>query len=660
MPVTPSQKNAPLALAIALVLAAPGAASADPACTVITTDTTITVNDGCDYLWQSGNIRVDTDLDDSALMGSLFVGLITTDMLASGTLTINQGASLSTFTSPSALGTILVQDGSTLTALLNNGSIVGENAGLYVDMANTVGTFVNSGSVSATGTGVFNGGTINNLFNRGTIQGGFFDIDNDGVIGSLSNAQVGLRFQGNAPGSYFTFVASPSSFGTLVVDDTPGFAIGALTYGIASGSTLSGGTTYQDVIQNGDAMDTSFDSTVTKTGSYVSGGISYDFSLVFDGLNFDLFVANGQGGARVTSAAVAMGNSSGVSAAQVIDAEPALLSLFDAQTGMQELDDALSQTLPVLTGGSMLAAQGALGSINRVVQARIEGNRGLSTGDEFYGDQYLWLKPFGSWVDQGNRSGVAGFEGDTLGVVAGIDRAPSSPLRLGAAFAYARVDIDGRDGNAPQDVELDVYQLIGYGSYNVDPRTDINVQLDLGLNDTESRRRIAFTGSEASADYDGYTAHLGVGIARVFAIAGQTTLAPALRADYTWLKDDSYRESGAGLLNLSVEDRSASAFVTGIDGKLTHNLTEQTTLVANLGLGFDALDERASIRSAFAGSPGAAFRTKGMHSDPWQSRGGIAAFYTTPDGVELSARLDAERDRKFLNQTLSVRARWAF
>jgi len=381
---------------------------------------------------------------------------------------------------------------------------------------------------------------------------------------------------------------------------------------------------------------------------------------VFDGLHFDLIVASLDAGGRVVDSALLMGNSTGLSAARVIDADAALLALFDGQTSDAQLDAALTQTLPVLTGGSLLAARDALGSIHRVVQARLEGNRGLSAGDAFYGDRYVWLKPFGSWVDQGNRSGVAGYKGDTAGVVLGFDAAHDAPLRLGGALAYARVDIEGRNSSAPQDLDIDVYQLIGYGSYSVDPRTDIHFQVDVGLNDVESRRRIAFAGSAASADYDGYNAHVGVGIGRTIALADETTFSPTLRADYTWLKDDAYRESGAGLLSLSVEDRTMNAFVTGFDGKLTHRISEQTTLVANLGLGFDALNERASIRSVFAGAPGAAFRTKGMHSDPWVSRGGLAAFYTTADGVELSARLDAERDQKFLNQTLSVRARWAF
>lgn len=53
----------------------------------------------------------------------------------------------------------------------------------------------------------------------------------------------------------------------------------------------------------------------------------------------------------------------------------------------------------------------------------------------------------------------------------------------------------------------------------------------------------------------------------------KTTLTPALRADYTWLKSQSYNESGA-------------------DAYLQHRFSNVSRLDARFGIGYDAVNER--------------------------------------------------------------------
>lgn len=366
------------------------------------------------------------------------------------------------------------------------------------------------------------------------------------------------------------------------------------------------------------------------------------------------------GGSSVYGAAVALNNTPAQNAASAIDANSNLANLFTGLTTDQQISDAASQTLPLLTGASMIAANSALLGINRVIQARIEGNLGMSSGESFYGNKHLWIKPFGSWADQDTQNGVAGYKAETIGLAIGVDGTVTPALRIGGAFAYAKSDINGQSTVAPQSANVDIYQLIGYGSYSLDERTDINFQIDAGQNINKGRRQIAFTSSTASSDYDSQTAHVGVGIGRTYALSGQTSLTPAVRADYTWIKDKGYVETGAGLLNLDVKGRSAESLVIGVDGKLVHKLNDQTSLLANLGVGYDAMIKQAAITSAFAGAPGAAFVTYGVDPSPWLMRAGIGAVYRTKAGVELTGRYDAEVREKFTNQTASVKFRWAF
>lgn len=62
-------------------------------------------------------------------------------------------------------------------------------------------------------------------------------------------------------------------------------------------------------------------------------------------------------------------------------------------------------------------------------------------------------------------------------------------------------------------------------------------------------------------------------------------------ADYTWLGDPSYNEKGAGALDLKVDSRDAEELVLSLDGKLNYRIAAHTVLSANLGGGYDVINE---------------------------------------------------------------------
>jgi len=326
----------------------------------------------------------------------------------------------------------------------------------------------------------------------------------------------------------------------------------------------------------------------------------------------------------------------------------------------QQVSNAVSQTLPLTTGGQGIAITNVLHGMNRVIQARLEGEQGRSSGDDFLGDKHFWFKPFGGWANQDGRNGAAGYSADSYGMVFGADAEPSETNRVGVALAYVRSNIDSSSSVAPQGSRVNSYQLIGYGSHSLDDVTDINVQADIAKHDTDGHRDILFMNSVASSNYSSWSGHIGAGIARTFKIDETTSLTPSLRADYTVLHADNYSETGAGALNLNVNSNTAHEMIVGIDGKLTHAMNDKIKLVANLGGGYDVLHEQASITSAFAGDPTAAFLTNGIKPSPWLARGEIGLVGNTDNGVELSARYDFEVRDGFDNQTASIKVRWAF
>jgi len=338
--------------------------------------------------------------------------------------------------------------------------------------------------------------------------------------------------------------------------------------------------------------------------------------------------------------------------------DPLLNALYGLNSGA-ELQSAVQQLLPQV--GLGLATGDALRGIGRIIQSRQDANRGLSSGDEFFGDRQFWFKPFGSRADQGEHGGVSGYLAKTAGVAFGADGTLSNDTRIGGAFTYSRTDVNSATA-ARQTGDVDVYQAIFYGSHKLDARTDVDFQADYGVNKNNGSRDIAIGPlvNTATSSYNGWSAHLGAALNRTYAYGADTMFVPSLRADYTYLRTNGYTESGAGALNLNVAANKTDELVLGVDGKVVHSFGDGKSLVANLGLGYDTLSKRSTITSSFVGG-GAAFSTQGLDSSPWIVRGGVGVVLTNNQAMEVTARYDVEsRSSSFTNQTASLRVRVPF
>ena len=569
----------------------------------------------------------------------------------------------------------------------------------------------NSGLISGSigiqvGSSTISGG-IHNL-SGGRISGSMFSIiatgGEDGSLDSITNdsggtingaivaytsgtdvTNNGLWIMNENPESPNSFMPSLIQ-GNLLQGSTGTMRIGA--YGTASGEysqlTVSGtatlgGTLNVDVksgspLAQGNTLDNVITASGSITGTFASitdNSALFDFAGVYHANDFDLALVAPSSGTGVLEAVTSQGNTPATGVATVLDVLiddylgggtgnadiDALLNALGALSTAAEVSQAASQLLPLLTGGSQIAAGVALNGINRVIQARIESNRGFSSGDDFLGDKKFWLKPFGSWADQNDRMGVSGYAASTGGLALGADTVLNANTRLGVAFAYAKASVDGNDHLQKADVA--VYQLLGYGSVSLNENSEINFQVGVGQNDNEGSRAIPLLNEVAKADYRSTTATLGVGYGHSYSLSERTRLTASVRADYSWMKDKGYTETGSSA-NLTVDSRSTDELITLVEGKLTHEINPGLTLLGNLGVGYDLLSERASITAAFAGAPTASFSTQGLDPSPWLVRGGLGLSYQANDRTEITARYDAEYRQDFLNQTASVKVRWAF
>lgn len=576
----------------------------------------------------------------------------------------------------SADPTLVVREGQTVSSIILANRVTWNSLTNYGDMSsvNVAGssrmeTFINLGHMR-TGVQVSGFASIGTVVNLGTMASSVLHPDlniitggnGGGTIENLINAQSGLTLggyydgiyleAGTIPTRYFTYFSTPGSFGTIQFKYLGAYNLNTYGLRIAPNTSYVTGTS---------AGVITADQRLNITNLEAISGIKYKLvDRNGDGRTWDL-VLQTISPTRYSDPARAQGNSTAVSVGRLIENNATLGAIFDGANLITDrhINTAISQSLPLFNGAGARVSHSVMGDISRVVQSRLDAQRGLASGDDAVGRQ-VWMKFFGSWAHQNDRENISGFSAETSGMTIGTDRMVSDSLRLGGAFSYAQANVNSNDSMAPQSAKISLFQLAAYGNLALDESTDLRFQLGAGRNNNKSTRNVAFVGDIASARYDSTTLYLGTALSRTIALGARTTLTPSLRADYARVRDEGYQESGAGPLNLSVQGRTAEQLLLGVDTKLGYRLDKRSSLSANAGIAYDALAKRDNLVAAFASVPDTTFIATGAKPQPWSLRGGVGYAYTTDGGTEINLRYDADVRQGFLNQTASLKALWMF
>lgn len=598
-------------------------------------------------------------------------------------------------------GTLASQDGnyvlgSTIGGLVNAGTISGGGAGLTIDTTQINGAVVNSGLISGGRFSLLDspGGSVKDLQITGqntaefrgevlapqarvsvaagsayTLNNGNLftvtDFTNRGTLTLASGAMATIDgdYAQTSAATLRTQAADASTYGKLVV---------------TGNATLPSRAKFDvDVIDSGQSFEGArlakvlSAGTLQSNGSYAvtSNSALFNFSGVKNGNSVDL-VAAPKSATAVSQAVQASGSLATLSAARALDGALAsnagLTPFFVGATSGAGVSSAIAQTLPSNTAATTGVTQSTLSTITDVIQARINANTGLASGDGFYGDKSLWMKPFGSWINQGERGDTPGYDASVYGMAFGVDAPVDELTRLGLSFSYANADTNGKSDAMPHSAKVDLYQLMGYGSHTLAPNTELSFHVGVGRNRTDGERNINLNGlgGKADADYDSTSFTAGAAVAKAFDLNPSTRFIPSVRADYTWLKDDSYHEKGSAALQpllLDVKKHQTDQLILGLDGKLSHEIIPGTQVSGNLGVGYDVIHDDSMLVASYAGAPGQTFNNVGQSSSPWLARGGVGvSTRIASSGTELSVNYDAEARSDFTNQTVSLRLKMPF
>lgn len=564
--------------------------------------------------------------------------------------------------------------GNTLNLNGNSARVIGDvtNEGAS-STVNINGTFTSEGLFDVGNVNVNDGGLFNWTTPAHTITANALTVNSGGIL-NVGNSTQTLNGDYVQSGIFrMGLVDAVSNYGKVVASGNASVA-GGIDVVMSGTPLIANGTTVAGVIQSTGMTATPADITVTDNNLF------YDFTAakVTDPINdLDLIVAVDS---NALPNAVSPDNPAAQGAAQALQdifnqgvgqasalrdifnagAPAAWQPVFDALGTMSpaQINTALLQLTPAMQGAFSQAGLNALHGMNRIIQSRVESVQGLNSGDAA-SDQYAWSRVFGNWGEQENIAGVPGFTSSTQGFAIGMDLPLFSRIRAGSLFSYANTNLKSNVPGA--NVNVDTFEIAAYGSYNIDPQTDINVQLDLGMNNADSSRRIDFMGSRANAKFDSLTWHISTGIGHLFQLGASTNLTPSLRADYAQVHTDSYTETGAGVLNQHIGGSKYEEALLVFDSKLSQMLTDNgLKMVVNGSAGYDFINQQSKSISSFTGG-GPTFVTNGLEVSPWLFRGGFGLIKETDDGLEFSARYDMEtRTSGYLNQTASVKVRWSF
>lgn len=111
---------------------------------------------------------------------------------------------------------------------------------------------------------------------------------------------------------------------------------------------------------------------------------------------------------------------------------------------------------------------------------------------------------------------------------------------------------------------------------------------------------------------------------------------------------------------MSVNSQTYNMFVTSADLRIDHQLGDKFKASANVGAGYNILNNQVQVTSAYQGG-GAAFTTNGLQVSPWVYNAGVGLSGRIQKDVEMNVRYDTQfTTTGYNNQMVSAKVKFLF
>jgi len=280
----------------------------------------------------------------------------------------------------------------------------------------------------------------------------------------------------------------------------------------------------------------------------------------------------------------------------------------------------------------------------------------------------LWLAGQGiiAEVDDGDAD-IQDFDYDTYDISVGLDYKVTREFVVGALFNYGHTDAN-LDSNGSQ-LDVDSYTGGLYAGYqSMDDGWFGNAFVMGGGNSIDQSRRIVFgaINRTADGDSDGWQISTGASGGYLFDLNREGTwrVGPTAGVQYTHLELDGYTETGAGALNLILQDQDADSFRTALGGRLEGRwqVCNDLAIVPSITAEWlhEFLDDSRGINAAFSDPAPGSFIVN--TSDPDRDFGLIGVNLDFLIGESWSAYLayDAQFSGEYFGNGITGGARFEF
>lgn len=514
-----------------------------------------------------------------------------------------------------------------------------------------------------------NTGKISTLDLQGnvlTTNSGYFNTNSGGTLALVSTitaagGQTGCTAGGNTAGCI-----RASYNGMMGMSQLP--AALQVRMRVANGVTLSNGTQYTIVdFNSGQPVVPTLSSSITSLTS--------EFTFAQDITNTQDLVITVTGSVTTplfrANAGPVGGNAAGeLDVLSGTATDPGMIAAIDTLNAMgaSEQAAALRRIAPDTGRAVRVAANQTVNGALDSVAVRLEGvrqqgfvvglvdelNKGklkvASSGDmaglldaDDSKKRSVWMKGFGAHDNQDQHAGYAGYDSTTWGMTFGTDTLLDNDWVVGGALTYARTGVSMNDFRSGDNTDIDMYQATAYASRNFGPWY-LDGMAAYARQQYGSSRNTTVSGV-AHADFGGDQMAARVSAGWPFALNGNTTLTPVAGLEWNRLKQDSYTETGAGALSMTVQDASASRVrsMLGVSVSTRTELANGIKLMpsAHVNWRHDLQNDGLNSTASFTGG-GAAFVTPGQDLASNTYNVGAALVFRKSRAFTFTVQLDGE------------------
>lgn len=338
---------------------------------------------------------------------------------------------------------------------------------------------------------------------------------------------------------------------------------------------------------------------------------------------------------------------------QLVNGENSLANALIAGTtsfNQSQLAAAANQLQPLFMG----ATNRIITDTNYAASEAVTEHRATTT------ERNVWAKLIGNTGSHDAENGVTGYEADSYGAIVGLDTPINSDLNLGLAVSYIDTDADTDGSRLDHKLTAKNWQVLGYGNYGVSDATDVNFHIGAGRSSVKGERHLSIlTNAVARSDYDVDTLRTGLGVDHRIG-SEQRHVTPFAQVNYAQAKSDSYRETGAGVYNLNVDENRYESMRWTAGLKMSQYLTPQFAITGQLAAAIENGDQHSDITANFVGMPNDSFTTIGQEVGREIGIVGIGISYMPTLKTTLSAGYRSEWRENYDDQGASIALQTTF